>query len=189
MNTLYSALLLLLTTVLVSFVGPSITLHVSGTITSNDQKTNLKLIGAHIFVKAEHKIIAGANLDSSRHYHFSFIPENQASFDFYITAKGIDTTFLKSYKSFESDQLVWDIIVLATSKGLKINESICSDSAKIQLEQKAKFHYNYAKALNFIAAGLKTANDVDSACIYLGRAHKLQPNNVEVKNWIKEKCR
>lgn len=76
----------------------------------------------------------------------------------------------------------------AQTKPSLLTGDVTQDSTKILQEQKAKFEFSYAKALHFIAGGLNTKNEVDSACIYLNQAHQLKPGNVEIIGWQKKYC-
>lgn len=183
--------ILILTVIFVSltaFISSSIRLYLSGTVSSDSKDINGKIIGLYIFVKGDNKFITGDYIDSSRHYSIDFIPENQSSFDFFIAGRGIDTTFLKSFTTFDSDQMTWNIKLTSFMKGIKISETMYDDSVKIKLEHDAKFYSYYSKALFLIAGGLKTKSESDSVCIYLDKAHKLQPENADVNDWIKKKC-
>ncbi len=80
------------------------------------------------------------------------------------------------------------MLFLAFGQAMGQTSDVTIDSTKIKQEQKAKFELSYAKALNFIAGGLKTDSEVDSACIYLNQAHSLKPDNVQIIDWQKKYC-
>jgi hypothetical protein len=97
------------TFILTSFL--TIRQYISGKIYSNNPTINGHLVGSYIYVKSDNKIIAGDYVDKARHYHVDFLANlsGKGSFDFYLAGKGIDTTFLKSFTTFESEVVTWDI--------------------------------------------------------------------------------
>lgn len=129
MKTTIIILTLFATLTLTSFLRPSNRLYLSGKVYSDDKNINTQLVGLYLFVKADGKIIIGEYIDTDRHYDISFIPENQQSFDFFVTGFGIDTIFLKSYTKFESDLITWDI-KLPSDYRKQFGQIICPKCSK-----------------------------------------------------------
>lgn len=94
---------------LTSFVALTIQVYFSGEISSKNPAINSQIIGLHLFVKADNKIIAKTEIDTTKNYSINFSPIGQRSFDFFITGIGVDTMLLRSYKNFQSDIIIWNI--------------------------------------------------------------------------------
>lgn len=94
---------------LISAGLPSHRLYLSGSVHFKKQRTEAKVEGLNLVVKAASKVVASTEVDGKGHYDISFIPEDQPSFDFYYAGLGHDTTFIKSFTKFESDVMTWDI--------------------------------------------------------------------------------
>jgi hypothetical protein len=126
-------LTIFLTLTLTSFLTSSNRLYVSGTILSSDKDPYADSGSLNIFVKADNKVIASANVDKDGKYNINFIVENQTSFDFYVTGFGIDTILIKSFTKFDSDNITFDIrfpITYKKSTGQVICPK-CNKSTKV----------------------------------------------------------
>jgi hypothetical protein len=99
-------------------------LHISGKVFSDDQKLNEQFVGLHLFVIADDKLVAQTFTDTGGHYELSFTPGSEKSFDFFINSIGIDSTFIKSFTTFESDVMTWDI-KFPNSYRKKLGQVIC----------------------------------------------------------------
>jgi hypothetical protein len=65
--------------------------------------------GLHLFVRADTQVVAQTTVDKGGRYEISFTPQDQPSFEFYYAGLGHDTTFIRSFKQFESDRMTWNI--------------------------------------------------------------------------------
>lgn len=92
-------------------LSPSLPLYLSGTVRFAEGNASRTVVGLRLFVKADGRVVADTNVDDTGAYAISFTPAGQASFDFYYTGPGYDTTFIKSFTRFESDVMVWDIVL------------------------------------------------------------------------------
>ena len=128
-NKLLQLLTLTVFMLTTSFKPKTIELHISGKIFSDDKKLNEQLVGLNIFVFADRKLVGQAFTDSNGHYKMSFIPASQKSFEFFVTSIGIDTSFLKSFTTFESDVMTYDF-GFPKSYDKKLEQVICTKCNK-----------------------------------------------------------
>jgi hypothetical protein len=91
--------------------APTIRLYLSGSVRFKDQHKASKVEGLYLFVKADRQVLASTYVDAKGQYAISFVPVRQPSFDFYYAGLGHDTTFIRSFKKFESDVMTWDIVL------------------------------------------------------------------------------
>jgi hypothetical protein len=95
--------------ILLGFRIPANRLYLSGKVHFKGDRSNERVEGLSLFVRAAGSIVAETRIESNGQYAISFIPEDQSSFDFYYAGLGRDTTFIKSFTQFESDLMTWDI--------------------------------------------------------------------------------
>ncbi len=92
-------------------LAPSIALHLSGRVRFGGERAMEQVAGLRLFVKADGHVVARTNVDDTGRYAISFTPAGERSFDFYYTGLGHDTTLIKSFTRFESDVMVWDMVL------------------------------------------------------------------------------
>jgi hypothetical protein len=117
---------------LTSFVVMTIQVYFSGNISSTNQDIKSQIIGLHFFVKADKKIMAKTVIDTARKYSLNFMPSEETSFDFFITGFGIDTILLKSYRTFPSDIITWNIELPIKHKKV-LGKAVCPKCDKTDL--------------------------------------------------------
>ncbi len=88
---------------------PTYPLSISGTVSFKDPNT--RVAGLHLFVRADGRVLAQTMVDKGGCYEIGFTPQDQPSFEFYYAGLGHDTTFIRSFKQFESDRMTWDILL------------------------------------------------------------------------------
>jgi hypothetical protein len=91
-----------------SFKEPTNELHISGKVYSDKKDLNGQLVGLHLLVIADNKLVAQTFTIEGGHYELTFTPTNQKSFDFFIASIGIDTSLLKSFEAFQSNVMTCD---------------------------------------------------------------------------------
>ena len=83
------------------FINP---VHIIGHLKRNPKDTSAYVEGITVIVKGDNKVLAHSFTDNKGDFELSFTPDKEKSFDFFVFGVAVDTMFIGSVKTFESDK-------------------------------------------------------------------------------------
>ena len=95
---------LILATLFLGFKPLTSPVNINGHIKTNPKDTSLYIGFLTIFVKANKKTLAKSSTDAKGNFKMTFTLGKEKPFDFFCTGIGIDTLFLASITTFDSDR-------------------------------------------------------------------------------------
>ena len=115
----------LLATLFFAFKPFSLPVNITGHIKKNPKDSSVYPAFLTVFVKGDKKILAKSFTDSDGNFKMTFTSGKEKSFDFFCTGVGIDTLFIKSVTTFDSDMPDMTFYVPCIVKRNALGKVIC----------------------------------------------------------------
>lgn len=127
--------------------------YITGHIRQNPKDSSGFIAHLIVFVKGDNEVLAKTITDDKGNFDLIFTPKKEKSFDFYCNGVGIDTMFIASVTTFESDTSEMTFYIPVKYKTTALGKIICPKCKRTDKVFKIRYGDNPTYVRNINASG------------------------------------